>query len=102
MSSTTNGMCGTEGSRLAERLDIQPFQGWGVGPTPTPGCAPLALGSGIQPHRGLRSKAYRNLENDRMAAEPSCFTGRERAMNRPRRFNGRCSREGQKLIEGRR
>ena len=47
MSSTTNGMCGTEGPRLAERLDIQPFQGWGVGPTPTQGCAPLALGFGI-------------------------------------------------------
>ncbi len=55
-------MCGTEGSQLAERADVQPFQGWGVGMTPTQGCAPLALGFGIQPLRGLRSKPRRNPE----------------------------------------
>ena len=38
MSSTTNGMCGIEGSQPAERTDIQPFQGSGVGMTPTQGC----------------------------------------------------------------
>ena len=62
MSSTTNGMCGTEGSQLAERSNVQPLQGWGVGMTPTQGCAALALGFGIQPPWGLRSKPYRNPE----------------------------------------
>ena len=68
MSSTTNGMCGTEGSQLAERSDVQPLQGWGVGMTPTQGCAALALGFGIQPLWGLRSKPRRNPEDGRMAA----------------------------------
>ena len=57
MSSTTNGMCGTEAPQLAEKEDIQPFQGWGVGMTPTQGCT---LGFGIQPLRGLRSTAHSN------------------------------------------
>jgi len=62
MSSTTNGMCGTEGPHLAARAAIQPFQGWGMGRTPTQGCAALALGFGIQPLRGSRSKSRRSPE----------------------------------------
>ena len=74
MSSTTNGMCGTEGSQLAERSDVQPFQGWGVGTAPTQGCATLALGFGIQPPWGLRSKPRRNSEVKRTAAQ-QCHAG---------------------------
>ena len=62
MSSTTNGMCGPEGPQLAARAAIQPFQGWGMERTPTQGCAALALGFGIQPLRGSRSKSRRSPE----------------------------------------
>ena len=58
-------------AKLAEREDIQPFQGWGVGMTPTQGCT---LGFGIQPLRGLRSKPRRNSEYERTAAQ-QCHAG---------------------------
>ena len=62
MSSMTNGICGTEGLQLAERLDIQPFQGWGFGMTPTQGGASLTLGFDMEPRWGSRSKPRHNPE----------------------------------------
>ncbi len=63
----------------AQTADIQPFQGWGTGITPTQGCT---LGCGIQPLRGLRAKTRRNPENGRMAAYQRPCRGRRRRINR--------------------
>ena len=53
------------------------------------------------PKRVRQSGAGRR-EGEEKAAEQGHFTGRERALSRPRRLSGRCSRERQKLTEGRR
>ncbi len=40
----------SEGLKLTERSDLQPFQGWGFRVTSTQSGASLTLGFGIEPH----------------------------------------------------
>jgi hypothetical protein len=67
MLSMTNGMCGIDCTLLAERPDIQPLQGWGMGTSPTQGGASLTLGFNMEPPWGSRSKPRRNSEMEQRA-----------------------------------
>jgi len=74
------------------RRGINPFQGLARKASLTQGGAALALGFGMKPRWGERPDL-------KSAAYQEHYTGREPALNRPRRPSGRCSRERQELTE---
>ena len=73
MPSMTNAMCGIDRTLLAERADIQPFQGWGTGMPPTQGGASLTLGFNMEPPWGSRPKPRRViLQKSALPASRAC------------------------------
>jgi len=81
MLSMMNGMCGIDDVHPAERLDIQPFQGWGTGDDAYPGWRFAYPGLQDRTPLGFKIKAIPKPGDERPGAYPWPCRGRRRRIN---------------------